>query len=141
MASRTEHSFCDLCKNINVETLSSPHGLKHAETSMFSTKKQRCDHCIPFTRDEPPWYQKNFSLFLKPKDSTLFRSLGLTWAGGDKSDAVNYPLFNDEGTYRDPSIWVSAKLNIGDPATRFGVRVRRKPDSPSSSTAYETAKA
>jgi hypothetical protein len=108
---------------------------------MFSTKKQRCDLCMPFTHDAPLWYQKNFSLFLKPKNSTLFRSLGITWEGGDKSDAVNYPMFTDEGTYHDPSNWVSANLHVGDPATRFGVRVRRKPDSPSSSTAYETAKA
>ena len=53
-----------------------------------------------------------------------FRTLGLSFEGCDESDIIRYPVFTDEG----------------DPAALAGIRLRRRPELPSSSEAYKVAK-
>ncbi|KAH9223973.1 hypothetical protein DL95DRAFT_484808 [Leptodontidium sp. 2 PMI_412] len=95
-----------------------------------------CDFCKRIsieTLDSPgglkhakvsPWKGQNRRLFLKrgfyPKFSRLVCREGESQANVDE-----YPLFTDEG----------------DPAVLAGVRVRRRPDHPSSPCSYDTAKA
>jgi hypothetical protein len=121
--------LCNLCKSISIETLSPPEGFKHANDSMFSTKTWpvdgKCRLCVSFSHETELHHKRNFRLHLNSKGNDNYRTLGISYEGCDESDIIKYPVFTDEG----------------DPAALAGIRIRRRPELPSSSGAYEVAKA
>ena len=93
--------LCDLCKEISIDNLSVPGGFKHADTPMFNTRTEVCDLCQALAQEEGLWTKNEFRLFLKqPKnsiDGTIYRSLGVSYEGGNKIAALAFPLFADKG--------------------------------------------
>jgi Heterokaryon incompatibility protein (HET) len=126
---QSPYLLCDLCKDISIETLNTPEGFKHADDSMFSTKTsdlvdEKCQLCVSFTHQIDLHHKRNFRLHLDSKGNEKYRTLGISYEGYDESDIIRYPVFTDEG----------------DPAALAGVRIRRRPELPSSPEAYEVAK-
>ena len=93
--------LCDLCKEISIDNLSVPGGFKHADTPMFNTRTEVCDLCQALAQEEGLWTKNEFRLFLKqPKnsiDGTIYRSLGVSYEGGNKIATLAFPLFADKG--------------------------------------------
>ena len=126
------YPLCDLCKGISIETLNDPGGLEHAEHSLFSTKTTtldcwdgKCRLCVSFSHEVTLHNKRNFRLHLAFEENTEYRALGISYEGCGESDIIRYPIFTDEG----------------DPATRAGIRIRRRPEIPSSPEAFRAARA
>ncbi|KAG4429563.1 hypothetical protein IFR05_014954 [Cadophora sp. M221] len=125
MVPQSGDSLCDLCKRISIETLESPGGLTHA--TVYGSEVAGDEDCflcdLLFREKFINWKDGKLRLFLKR--SVCPRSTNLLCRDASGASISECTLLTDED----------------DPAVRVGVRVRRRPNHPSSPCAYDTAKA